>query len=68
MHAARHEALQDAMAFFTLAVVTINCVFLGRLLHNQKRQREREDAAKPPRLAETVGDAERPKRAASGRR
>jgi hypothetical protein len=47
----QHEGVQDAIEFFTLAVVVINSVFLGVLLNNLKRQREREDAAKPPSLA-----------------
>jgi hypothetical protein len=62
MSFARHEVLQDAVEFFTLAVVMINSVFLGVVLHNLKRRREREEAAKAPPLAELT------KRVANGSR
>jgi hypothetical protein len=61
MSFAQHEALQDAVEFFTLAAVAINSIFLVGVLHNLKRQREREDAAMPPPLEE------RPKRVAPER-
>jgi hypothetical protein len=49
---AQHEALQDAVEFFTLAAVVINSTFLVGVLRYLKRQREREDAAMPPPLEE----------------
>jgi hypothetical protein len=52
MSFAQHEGVLDALVLFTLVVVTINSVFVAMLLYNFRRQREREDAARPPPAAE----------------